>query len=338
MRNNTALVMGASGFLGSHVVKALAQEGRKIRIFARPSSDLSAIEHVDYEVVHGDVRDKRAVEEAMEGCRSVFYCVVDTRAWIKDPRPLYETNVGGLENVLDAAMAADVERFIYTSTFMTIGVNDSGIASEQDAFNWPHDAPDYVKVRVEAENLFMRYCAKGLPGVACNVSMTFGCDDNQPTPHGWLLALMARGEFPFYWNARFSCVGIQDAAQAMLLAEKNGRLGHRYIITEKTLTIKEITAIAAQAAGLKKRFYPLPIPLMYTSCWLIEQCAALLGKETKFTLASVKLTRKAKDFDNSKARKELGWKPQPAEKVVAEAARWFVEQEDEEGQLKLSLF
>ncbi|MCP5068573.1 MAG: NAD-dependent epimerase/dehydratase family protein [bacterium] len=322
MSEAKALVMGASGFLGSHVVKTLAEQGRNVRIFTRASSDTSAIDHLEVEHAVGDVCDAGSLRQAMQGCSVIYYCVVDTRAWLKDPAPLRVTNVEGLRNVLEAAMDVGVERFIYTSTFMTLGLNPSGVATEADAFNWQDQASEYVRVRVEAENLFLEYCARGLPGVACNVAMTYGAEDRQPTPHGWLISLVLRGLLPA-WDATFASVGIQDAAEAMVLAEEHGRLGERYLITDRTLPLREIWSTAVKAAGTPWPVYTLPMWVMYAGCWIAENGSWMLGLETEITLKSLRLTRIVKDFDNSKARKELHWNPRPVEESIAEAARWF---------------
>jgi dihydroflavonol-4-reductase len=115
------LVLGASGFLGSHVTKKLCDQGRDVRVLVRSSSNTRATDHLDIERVHGDVLDAASLHQAMEGCSSVFYCVVDTRAWLQDPTPLYEVNVNGLRNAMDTALECSVERFVFTSTFGTIG-------------------------------------------------------------------------------------------------------------------------------------------------------------------------------------------------------------------------
>ncbi len=325
MSEGRTLVMGASGFLGSHVVKALAEDMRDIRIFTRATSDISAIEHLAFEHAVGDVCDGESLRKAMQGCSAIYYCVVDTRAWLKNPEPLRITNIEGLRNVLDVAMDLGVARFIYTSTHMTLGLNPSGIASEKDTFNWWDRASEYVRVRVEAEDLFMDYCKRGLPGVVCNVAMTYGAEDLQPTPHGWLLSLVLRGLLPA-WDARFSSVGIRDAAEAMVLAEKHGRLGERYLITDRTLTLKEIWSLAVKAAGTPIPAYSMPMWIMYLGCWIAENSSWLVGVETEVTLKSLRLSRIPQDFDNEKARGELHWNPRPVEESIAEAACWFQQQ------------
>jgi dihydroflavonol-4-reductase len=322
MAEGKTLVMGASGFLGGFVVKALAEEGRDLRIFTRATSDISGIEHLEFERAIGDVCDVDSVRAAMQGCSSIYYCVVDTRAWLRDQAVLRIVNVEGLRNVLDVALELGVEHFIYTSTMATLGLNPSGVATEKDAFNWPEKATEYVRVRVEGEDLFFSYCERGLPGVSCNVSMTYGAEDWEPTPHGWLISMALRGMMPA-WDAVFSSVGIRDAADAMLLAEKHGRVGERYLITDKSLTVKEIWKIAAKAAGTPFPIYTFPLWAMYALTWTTEKLNWLMGMETVSTVMGLRISLLMKDFDSTKARQELHWNPRPVEESIAEAAIWF---------------
>jgi dihydroflavonol-4-reductase len=226
-------------------------------------SNTSVTDHLDIERYQGDVRDIDAVTAAMAGCGAVYYCAIDTRGWAKDTSQLRLTNIDGLRNVMEAAMEADVKRFVYTSTYMTIGTNPSGVSSEADAFNWWDSAPEYVRVRVEAEDLFLSYCEKGLPGVACNVVMTYGKDDIQPTAHGWMVERYAKGDIRCVWDVNIAGVGIEDAAEAMLLAEERGRIGERYIIAERSLPLREFANTIKNAAGRPAGWLPtIPIPLM----------------------------------------------------------------------------
>ena len=169
------LVIGASGFLGSHVTRQLVDRGDDVRVLIRRTSSTKAIEDLDVEYHYGDIFDDAAVRTAMTGCDDVFYCVVDARAWLRDPAPLFRTNVDGLRHVLDAAVDADLRRFVFTSTIGTIGIPaERGPATEEDEFNWADEGGAYVVSRVETENLVMR-CAKerGLPAVALCVSNTY---------------------------------------------------------------------------------------------------------------------------------------------------------------------
>ena len=319
------LVMGASGFLGSHVVTLLAEQGRDLRIMVRESSDTSATDHLDLERVIGDIGNADDVSRAMAGCSSVFYCVVDTRAWLRDPAPLYHTNVDCLRIVLDAALEAKVEHFVFTSTFGTIGINPSGISNEDDAFNWWDKAPDYVRCRVEAENMFLEYCRdKGLPGVACCVGNTYGANDIAPTPHGKMVKDVAEASLPVYWDGGGPSVGIEDAAKALVLAAEHGRHGERYIIAERWLDYEELFAIAADAAGVQPPRRRIPLPILYVMASLADLVSFITRRDNRLSVASLRCSTLLPNVDGSKARQELGWQPRPIEDSVRKAVNFYL--------------
>ncbi len=323
MASPRAVVLGANGFLGSHVARALVRAGRDVRAMVRATSDTRAIDDLPLERVRGDVLDPASLAAAIEGCGTVFHCVVDTRAWLRDAS-FRRVNVEGLRNAMDAALAAGASRFVFTSTIGTIGRGASGVATERDAFDWGDEAGEYIRSRVEAEALFLEYCAaKGLPGVALCVANTFGARDYAPTPHGELLYDAARGLLPFTWDARFSVVGIEDAALAMLLAESRGRIGERYIVAEKTLPLAELFRIGADAYGRRPLFLPLPRAALYASGAVADLIARLCKTSFRLSVESVRLTHVMSDMDATKAREELGWSPRPTEESIREAVRFF---------------
>ena len=160
---------------------------------------------------------------------------------------------------MEVALEMGVERFVFTSSIVTIGLNPSGVASETDEFNWEDQAPPYVMTRVEAERQLLRLCREGLPGIVCNVATTFGGHDHQPTPHGELLKLTVAGRMPAYWDTKMSVVGVRDAADAMLLAEQHGRVGERYIVADRMMDIAEATSKTATFAGVKPPRFEIPM-------------------------------------------------------------------------------
>ena len=325
MITGKALVIGASGFLGSHVVKALVDDGRPVRIMVRASSDTSATDHLAIERCVGAIDDPEALRAAMAGCDSVFYCVVDTRAWLRDPTPLYHTNVDCLRVVLDAAVASDLQRFIFTSTFGTIGRSATGVSTEEDTFNWWDEAPDYVKCRVEAENLLMMYCRdRGLPGIACCVGNTYGADDIQPTPHGQMVKDAALGRMTMTWDGGGPSVGIRDAARALILAEQHGRAGRRYIIADRWVDYDELFTIAARHAGRPPPGRKIPLPVLYTMAGIADVVSWFTRRDNRFSIASIKCSRLLPNVDASLARSELGWQPAPVEQAVKEAVDYYL--------------
>ena len=144
------LVIGASGFLGSHVTRQLVERGDDVRVMLRETSSTRGIDDLDVERVYGDVFDDRALRAAMVDCDVVYYCVVDARAWLRDPSPLFRTNVEGLRYVLDAPCEANLKRFVFTSTIATLAIGDGSPVTEADPFDW-HDGGPYVESRVAAE-------------------------------------------------------------------------------------------------------------------------------------------------------------------------------------------
>ncbi|MFN8033289.1 MAG: NAD-dependent epimerase/dehydratase family protein [Mycobacterium sp.] len=320
------LVMGASGFLGSHVTRQLVERGDTVRVMLRENSPTRGIEGLPVQRHYGDIFDDQAVRTAIDGCDVVFYCVVDTRAYLRDPAPLYRTNVEGLRHVLDAAVDADLRRFVFTSTIGTIGLGSGGVVDEDTPFDWGDRAGDYIRSRVEAEKLVLGYARdKGLPAVALCVSNTYGAGDWQPTPHGSLVAAATAGKLPFYMAGMATeVVGVEDAATAFLLAAEHGRNGERYIISERYLPYRELYETAARAAGVPAPRWPIPKPLMTAVGALGSVVAAVTGRDIELTRTSVRLMDVMAPMDHGKAVRELGWQPRDVHQSITEAAEFFI--------------
>jgi len=320
------LVAGASGFVGSHTARALVKQGRTVRVLLRKSSNKKAIEDLPLQIFYGDVLDPESLAAAMEGCGTVFYSVVDPRFWLTDPAPIYRNNVEGLVNAMKAALACGVERFIFTSTMGTLGVNPGGPVTEDIAFNWYDRAPPYILARLEAENIFLQYCReKGLPGVALCVANTYGPEDYQPTPHGKMLWDVARGKVRFTIDAGAPTVDIRDVACAAILAEKYGRVGERYIIANEFIRNRDFYNLAAAERG-NKSIHVIPRSFAYGVAWLAEKSLKLLGKKDFLVSTdAVFLSNVFQKLDNSKARRELRWNPRPIRETVRDAVAWYAE-------------
>jgi nucleoside-diphosphate-sugar epimerase len=179
MAGPVKLVVGSSGFLGSHVTRQLVQRGDTVRVLLRRTSSTAAIDDLDVERHYGDIFDDDALRAATTDCDDVFYCVVDARAWLRDPAPLFRTNVEGLHHALDAAAGADLRRFVFTSTTGTIALSENDRpVTEDEPFNWADKGGGYIRSRVEAEQLVFQYVReRGLPAVALCVSNEYGPGD-----------------------------------------------------------------------------------------------------------------------------------------------------------------
>lgn len=322
------LVTGASGFVGSHTARLLAQQGRKVRVLLRKTSNAEAMKGLPVEIFHGDVLDPSSLRTAMDGCASVFHCVVDARFWLTDPSPIYRNNVDGLVNTMEAALSCKVRRFIFTSTMGTLGINPDGPVTEDIAFNWRDRASPYILARLEAENRFLAYCReKGLPGVALCVANTYGPQDFGPTPHGKALWDTARGAMKAALDAGAPTVDIRDVAQAAVLAETRGRLGERYIIANEFISNRDFyTLAAAQLGNSPPRFVPLGVA--HAISWVGERVLGLLGRKDHLILTdAVFLSNVFQRMDNSKARRDLQWNPRPIAESIRDAVAWFAQRD-----------
>ncbi len=345
----TVLVLGASGFLGSHVTRALVQDGQDVRVLLRESSSTKGIDDLDVERHYGGLFDDDALRTAMTGCDVIYYCVVDARMWLRDPAPLFHTNVDGLRNVLDIAAefseprpnvrtgeevrvgdaissnsGGPLRKFVFTSTIGTLGRSDTRLVTEEDPRNWTGGGP-YIEARVAAEELVLSYAREqGLPAVAMCVATTYGPRDWQPTPHGSMIEMVAKGKMPVSPDFSLEVVGIEDAARAMLLAAEHGRIGERYIVAERFMKVRDINAIAARAAGVSPPRINIPLPVMYGVSFLNDVASKLLRRDFPMARAGTRMSARMSALDHSKAERELGWKPQPIEDSLTRAVDFFL--------------
>jgi dihydroflavonol-4-reductase len=337
MVDKPVLVTGASGFVGSHIVRLLVQRGRTVRVLLRKTSSRAALEGLPVEVVLGDVLDPPSLIATMEGCGTVFYSVVDPRFWLTDQTPIFRNNVEGLVNAMDAALASGIERFIFTSTMGALGINPDGPVTEDMPFNWMDKAPPYIRARLEAENRMLAYCRdKDLPGVALCVANTYGPDDYQPTPHNVSLWQVASGELTVGMDVSQPTVDIRDVAEAALLAETKGRIGDRYIIANEFVSNREFFALAVACTGKPMPKF-IPYKLGYAIAWITEKVMKLL-RRTDYVVSTdaMYLSNVFRELDSGKARRELGWMPRPLSETVKDAVDWFARTNQVNGYAKSS--
>ena len=324
----TALVIGANGYLGSHVTRRLVEDGHDVRVMVREGAKTIGIDDLDVTRFVGDVFDDDALRAAMNGVDDVYYCVVDTRGWLRDPAPLFRTNVEGTRNVLDIAVDAGLRRFVFTSSYATVARKRGRVATEDDVIADVNDKrlTAYVRSRVQAENLVLRYAReRGLPAVAMCVSTTYGAGDWGRTPHGAIIAGAAFGKLPFVMGGiSLEAVGVDDAARALVLAAEKGRVGERYLISEKMISNADVVRIAAEAAGVPAPSKSIPLPVSYAMAALGSVKGRLKGTDERLSINSLRLMRAEAPVDCGKARRELGWQPRPVEESIREAAKFWV--------------
>jgi dihydroflavonol-4-reductase len=310
------------------VTRQLVERGDQVRVWVRESSSTVPFDDLDVERHVGDLDHVAAMRTAMKDVDTVFYCVVDARAWVRDPAPLFATNVDGLRNVLEVAVEVGVPKFVFCSTVGTIAIADGGSADETMPHNWRRWGGAYIESRIQAEDLVLQYHREhGLPAVVLNVGTTYGPRDHGLTPHGKLVRAAARGKLGAYVKgASVEVVGIEDAAAAFLLAEERGVPGERYIVSERFLSLKDLYEIAAAEGHAAPPKVGIPFPAMRFIGAVGGGISRMLRRDSVVSPASVRLMRMTSALDHGKATRELGWQPSPVDDSVRAAVRWYLDE------------
>ncbi len=319
------LVTGGTGFIGANVVRALLRRGADIRALVRHGSDLRNLSELDIEVVYGDLRDRRSLEAALKGCETLYHVAAVYTLWTVHRREIYDTNVAGTTNVLEAALHSGIQKVVYTSSVATIGLRSDGSPATEDMPLRPEElVSDYKRSKHLAEQEALKYGERGLPVVVVNPSFPVGPWDVKPTPSGQLIVNFLRGRIPAYVDTGLNVVDVEDVAMGHLLAAERGRVGERYILGHANLTLAEIFKVLEQVSGVKAPRTRIPYSVAYLSACVSELVSRTITHKAPFaTLAGVKLSRKRMFFDPAKAVQELGFPQTPVREALAKAVRWF---------------
>lgn len=322
----TTLVTGASGFVGSAVVRRLLEAGHDVRALVRPDSDRRNLDGLAVEIVEGDLRDRGTLDAAVAGCQGLFHVAADYRLWARNHEELYESNVGGTVNMIRAAADAGVERMVYTSSVATLGLNADGTPADETTPSRLEDMiGHYKRSKYLAEVEVRRITDEEiLPLVIVNPSTPIGPRDVKPTPTGRLILDAARGRMPAYVDTGLNVVHVDDVADGHLLAYERGRRGERYILGGENLTLEQILAEVAGVSGRRAPRVRLPHAAVMPLAWISELLAHLrLLKTPLATVDGVRMARKHMFFSSDKAREELGYEWGSAAGAIADAVAWF---------------
>ena len=319
------LVTGATGFVGTAVARALIAAGRRVRALCRPGSDRRNVAGLDLEIVEGSLEDARSLAAGVAGCGVLYHVAADYRLWVRDPQAMYRANVEGTRALMTAALAAGVERVVYTSSVATLGLHRDGTPADETT---PSTLDDMVgpykrsKFLAEAE---VRGLAetRGLAAVIVNPSTPIGPRDIKPTPTGRMIVEAASGRMPAFVDTGLNLVHVDDVARGHVLAEEHGRVGERYILGGENLSLAEILRRIAAIVGRRPPVVRLPLPVVWPIAAVAEAVGRLTEKEPLVTFDSLRMARKKMYFSSAKAERELGYHPRSADLALDEAIQWF---------------
>ena len=319
------LVTGASGFIGSAVVRALLASGFAVRALVRPSSPRTNLNGLDIEVEEGDMRDLELVKRAANGTRYVFHVAADYRLWARNPQHIMHNNVEGTRVVMEAARATGAERIVYTSSVATLkAAEDGSPASEARSLSEMEAIGTYKRSKVAAERLVHSMIIKHrLPAVIVNPTAPIGPRDVRPTPTGRIIVEAASGRMPAFIDTGLNLAHVDDIAAGHVAAMQHGRIGERYILGGENMTLAEMLARIARLCGRRPPLIRLPRRLIYPLAYIAEAAARITDREPFVTRDGLRMAKVRMFFTSAKAERELGYKPRPADWAIKDAVQWF---------------
>ena len=320
-----AFVTGATGFLGSHVARVLAEQGADLRLLVRSTSDLQNVEGLKADRVTGDLRSAPSLEKAVSGCDVVFHVAADYRLWVKDPEQMYRSNVEGTRSLLEAARKNDVRRVVYTSSVATMGFTSNGtVADEESPVGLAEMIGHYKRSKFMAEQVAIEAGRGGQEVIIVNPSTPIGEMDIKPTPTGRIVVDFLKKKFPAYVDTGLNLVDATECARGHVLALEKGRRGERYILGGENLTLKQILDKLAAITGLPSPRVKVPY-FMALATGVVDEMVTgrLRGKEPRATIDAVRMGRKKMFVSSAKAERELGWSIVPVDGALRRAAAWF---------------
>nr|WP_221189870.1 hopanoid-associated sugar epimerase [Azomonas macrocytogenes] len=318
------MVTGATGFVGSAVVRRLLRDGRQVRVLVRATSDRRNLQGLDVQIVEGDLTQAASLQRACDDCDALFHVAADYRLWAPVPEQLYQANVEGTRAILEAARQVGVPRIVYTSSVATLGIpGDGHPGDENTAVGLSDMIGHYKRSKFLAEELVRTFAAEGLPVVIVNPSTPIGPRDIKPTPTGRIVRDAIAGRLPAYVDTGLNVVHVDDVAEGHWLAFQHGVVGERYILGGQNLSLRELLVEIADIAGRAPPRWRLPHAVVMPVAHLAESWARLTGTQPIATVEEVRMSKKRMFFSSAKAERELGYAPGPVRRALEDAVTWF---------------
>ncbi len=323
-----ALLTGGTGFVGCHVARELVERGVSVRALVRANSRRDNLQNLDprlLEQFEGDLTDAESLRAAVKGCDILYHVAADYRLWARDPQELYRANVQGTRDLLQAALDSGIAKVVYTSTVGALGIPHDGTpGTETTPVTEQNMIGHYKRSKFLAEEEARSFVAKGLQLVITNPSTPVGEQDIKPTPTGQIIVDYLNRKMPAYVDTGLNLIDVRDVAIGTILAGERGKIGERYILGNRNLTLNAMFGMLATITGI-----PAPkIKMPYFAAYLavgIENLVVdkILRRAPAHPFEGVKMAKHTMFFDASKAVQELGLPQSPVEEALARAVSWF---------------
>jgi hopanoid-associated sugar epimerase len=323
------VITGASGFIGSAVVRAVQAAGADVIAVTEPGANGRNLAGLDVEVATADVRDAAALRSVFAGARYVFHLAAIYRFWARNASVFQDVNVGGTINVLDAVRAAGCERLVYTSTVGVIGLTgtrNGEPATETSYADIAHMFGHYKQTKFAAEHEVLRAAAEGLDVTLALPTFPLGPGDHAPTPTGKLVLDYLNGKMPAFADTAMNVCHVDDLALGHIAALEHGRTGRSYILGGENMTMREILQALSDCSGLPMPRFEVPKAVLIPAAAASELIEGrLLRREPHVPLEGVRMSTTRMIFNDDRARAEIGHKSRPARLAIEDSARWFAD-------------
>ena len=321
-----ALVTGATGFIGSSVVRELLKDGVEVRVLMRKDSDTRNIDGLDVEKAYGDIRDSESVKSALKGCDTLYQTAALYALWAPDSKVFYDINVEGTKTVLNAALEQGLEKVVYTSSIAAIGAHGADSpANEEAEFNLWETGDHYTRSKYLGEVEAQKICKQGLPLVIVNPAGVIGVRDIKPTPSGKLILDVLNKKMPGYIDGGLNFVDVEDVARGHILAAQKGKIGQRYILGNENMSVGDFFKLIGEVSGVKPPKLKIPYPIAIVFGYGYQLVCNITRKPPVLTAPAVRIGSKYAYFDVAKAVNDLGLPQTPIKTTIEKAVNWFRE-------------
>jgi dihydroflavonol-4-reductase len=320
----TTLITGATGYIGSAVVRELSNKGQDIRCLVRETSSVKNLDGLRLELSCGDISDIESVRRAVNGCDTVYHLAALYANWLPDSGLMYRVNEEGTRNVMKVCRDAGIRKIVYCSSVAALGAHGKTPANENASFNLNSTGDHYYISKYRAERIVQHYIGRGLPAVIVNPSNPIGPHDIAPTPTGALIINIIKKRIPAYVEGGINLIDVTDCARGIVAAMEKGRVGEKYILGNTNVSIKEYFDLIVKVArkGLSP-FIRLPAWLAVFSGYGYQLLARLNGKPPITSASWVRVGSHYSWWDCLKAREELDLGQRSVEESIGEAVKWF---------------
>jgi len=324
------LVTGGAGFIGSNVVRLLLEQGEEVKVLHLPNEDLRNLKGMDVELISGNILDKVVVDHAVQGCDKVYHLAAIYAFWLKDPKIMFDVNIEGTRNLLDACIAHKVKKVVHTSSAVRYGGQGlDRTGNEESPFAMEKTGELYSLSKYLSHELTEKYAAEGLNVCIVCPTMPIGPGDVAPTPTGKYVISVTRNPVIFYTDTTTNVGDVRDIARGHLLAMKKGKKGRSYILGgRRNLTMKKFMQACKSTLHKQTPLVKLPQTAFEAIGYALEMTSTFIThKAPPLTSQAARASALGLSLDCSRAIEELGYECRPIEESIKDAFEWF-EQND----------